>query len=223
LVPRLAPHSLVRLVGALVVLATLLHWALPHPLEAAPAGPTGPVVTALGLAAWALCCYLALVLALTALTQVRGCARCAGVLLSGLAPTAVRRVAAGLLGVGLLLGGTGTAGATEPVRPPATSDAAGYDWRPGVQPPVASVPAVPPTATPSAPTRSTPAPPPETVTVRPGDTLWELAAAELPGADARAVARAWPSWWTANRAVIGDDPDLLHPGQQLVRPSQATG
>lgn len=64
--------------------------------------------------------------------------------------------------------------------------------------------------------------PPDRHTVVAGDTLWGLAAAELrrngiaPTA-ARTSAR-WPAWWTANRAEVGPDPDLLHPGQQLHPP-----
>jgi len=55
--------------------------------------------------------------------------------------------------------------------------------------------------------------------VRPGDCLWDIAAEHLgPGATAADIARAWPRWYTTNRAVIGADPDLIHPGQQLVAP-----
>lgn len=57
-------------------------------------------------------------------------------------------------------------------------------------------------------------------TVAPGDTLWDLAAAELPpdatGAD---ITRAWQDWYTRNRAAIGPDPGLLLPGQLLTAPS----
>jgi nucleoid-associated protein YgaU len=59
------------------------------------------------------------------------------------------------------------------------------------------------------------------VVVRPGDTLWSLAAARLGGGDRaepRAVAAAWPRWWQANRAVVGPDPDLIRPGQVLQPP-----
>jgi nucleoid-associated protein YgaU len=58
----------------------------------------------------------------------------------------------------------------------------------------------------------------DVVAVRPGDSLWTLAARHLgPGATAAQVADAWPRWWAANRDVVGDDPDLLRPGQ-LLRP-----
>lgn len=59
----------------------------------------------------------------------------------------------------------------------------------------------------------------QVVVVRRGDTLWSIAARSL-GAQAtdQDVAEAWPSWYAANRATIGEDPDLLLPGQQLVVP-----
>lgn len=58
-------------------------------------------------------------------------------------------------------------------------------------------------------------------TVRHGDTLWDIAAAQLP-ADAgdTARARSCERWYTANRAVIGPDPDLLLPGMRLSHPDQ---
>ncbi|TXR58288.1 LysM peptidoglycan-binding domain-containing protein [Quadrisphaera setariae] len=55
--------------------------------------------------------------------------------------------------------------------------------------------------------------------VRSGDTLWSIAARNLPAGSTRAaVAAAWPRWYAANRAVIGSDPDHLRPGQRLVAP-----
>ena len=59
----------------------------------------------------------------------------------------------------------------------------------------------------------------DTVTVRRGDSLWSIAAAHLgSGATDAEVAAEWPHWYEVNRAVIGDDPDLLVPGQQLQAP-----
>lgn len=59
------------------------------------------------------------------------------------------------------------------------------------------------------------------VVVRPGDTLWDIARRHLPrGATDAQVARAWPRWYAANRAVIGPDPALIRPGQRL-RPPDA--
>ena len=61
------------------------------------------------------------------------------------------------------------------------------------------------------------------VVVQPGDSLWALAEQGLAArghadpSDAE-VAQAWPAWWSANREVVGDDPDLLHPGTTLLPP-----
>ena len=67
---------------------------------------------------------------------------------------------------------------------------------------------------------SAPAPdgPRETV-VRRGDTLWDIARAHLgPDATDAEVAAEWPRWHEANRSVVGDDPDVLLPGQVLRAP-----
>ena len=55
-----------------------------------------------------------------------------------------------------------------------------------------------------------------TVVIAPGDTLWDLAAARLPpeATDAQ-IAASWHDWYALNAAVIGQDPDLLHPGHVL--------
>jgi nucleoid-associated protein YgaU len=164
-------------------------------------------------------------------------------------PGALYRVAAGAAGVGLVLAPTSAAGASTPgpVGSAAVQSAAGADapvpprwpsdaplptpgWptggsdatatpaprpRPAHRPP-APAPAPRPTPTP------TPTPTDRTrqVVVRPGDSLWSLAADHLPAsAPAAAVARSWPRWYGANRAVIGADPDLLQPGQVLRVPA----
>ena len=59
------------------------------------------------------------------------------------------------------------------------------------------------------------------VVVHSGDSLWSLAQAHLgPTATPARVAQAWPTWWSANRSVIGDDPDLIHPGTHLLPPAR---
>jgi hypothetical protein len=66
-----------------------------------------------------------------------------------------------------------------------------------------------------------PGQPASQVVVRPGDSLWALAAAELgPGAGDAAVDARWPQWYAANAAVIGPDPDRLTPGQVLRTPDR---
>ncbi|WP_138442485.1 LysM peptidoglycan-binding domain-containing protein [Sinomonas susongensis] len=63
-------------------------------------------------------------------------------------------------------------------------------------------------------------PQPSAVEVRPGDSLWSIAARHLgPEAHALEVADMWPKWFERNRGVIGDDPDILRPGQLLVPPN----
>ena len=58
-----------------------------------------------------------------------------------------------------------------------------------------------------------------TVRVVPGDTLWGLATADLPAdATPAAVDERWRTIHAANREVIGADPDLILPGQQLRLP-----
>lgn len=74
---------------------------------------------------------------------------------------------------------------------------------------------------PASPAPRTSVAPTEVVVVHVGDTLWDIAQRRL-GPDARPVdvAAAWPRWYRANRAQIGPDPDLLHPGMELVAPGQ---
>ena len=58
-------------------------------------------------------------------------------------------------------------------------------------------------------------------TVEPGDTLWDIAAAHLQPSERSSarVHRYWQQIYRANRAGIGDDPDLIHPGTRLKVPS----
>ncbi len=57
------------------------------------------------------------------------------------------------------------------------------------------------------------------VIVRPGDSLWSLAARLLPHrAGDPEVSRAWHALYDANRTAVGADPDLIRPGTRLVVP-----
>lgn len=59
------------------------------------------------------------------------------------------------------------------------------------------------------------------VVVRRGDTLWSIARRSLPAdATPAEVAAACDRWHAANRAVIGDDPDLIFPHQRLTPPGK---
>ena len=57
------------------------------------------------------------------------------------------------------------------------------------------------------------------VVVRPGDTLWSIAARHLdPEATAGDIAESWPQWYAANRELIGPNPDRLAVGLVLTEP-----
>lgn len=58
-----------------------------------------------------------------------------------------------------------------------------------------------------------------TYVVRRGDSLWSIARRH-PG-DSGSVDLRWRAIWQANRDVVGDDPDLIHPGQALRLPDGA--
>jgi len=71
-----------------------------------------------------------------------------------------------------------------------------------------------------APVVASPAHLPATVVVRPGDTLWALAASALPdGATDAEITTAWHALYAANRDVVSD-PDLIYPGTALDLPTQ---
>lgn len=53
--------------------------------------------------------------------------------------------------------------------------------------------------------------------VRPGDSLWSIAEAAPGGGDGD-IEERWRAIWAANRDVIGDDPDVILPGQRLRLP-----
>lgn len=60
-----------------------------------------------------------------------------------------------------------------------------------------------------------------TVRVRSGDTLWALAAADLPADSPDAlIAARWHAIYAANRSLIGPDPDVIVPGQRLRLPGK---
>jgi hypothetical protein len=57
---------------------------------------------------------------------------------------------------------------------------------------------------------------PDTYVVRPGDSLWSIARAHPGGTGS--VEHRWRAIWQANRDLVGDDPDLILPGQALRLP-----
>ncbi len=119
---------------------------------------------------------------------------------------------------------------------PATAASASTGWLPVPDRPVdgpTTQPTAPPTARPSA--QPTPRPtaqpsPPRAshaagvVVVAPGDSLWGLARGLLaPSASQAEVLALTERLAARNRAVIGADPDLIHPGQRLQLPPTPPG
>lgn len=96
------------------------------------------------------------------------------------------------------------------------------DADPGPPPPVNPVwtPSPPPARTGLlVPGRRPGVPEPRLVTVLRGDSLWAIAARELGGtANDADIAAAWRHIYRANASVVGPDPDLLLPGQELLVP-----
>ncbi len=94
---------------------------------------------------------------------------------------------------------------------------------PAATPPPASAPSAPATAGgpphPAPPPEATPGSAKDHVVVH-GDSLWEIAASTLgPGAGTGEIAGLVAEVYQLNRDVIGSDPDLILPGQQLQLPS----
>jgi nucleoid-associated protein YgaU len=162
-------------------------------------------VWAAAWAAWLLAAYLVICIAACGLVTARRIHRRES-LVAALSPGLVRRLVAVALGAGLATSGVvavPAAGAERPHRGAAAghhrATTASLDW-PGMGRAVHPVS--------------------RRVLVRPGDSLWSVAARALGrAATTPAIAAAWPAWWAANRRVVGPDPDLIHPGQRLVPPA----
>lgn len=191
-------------------------------------GPTAPLLAAVSAAAWLCTAWLALVAVLEQGARVPGrLGRLAGGTVRRVAPGPVRalvRTAVGVSVAASVLAGPTAALAEDRTPTVAGSTADSLDW-PGVAPvtagPATAAPA-PRTAPPAAAPTVAPAavvPPSGEVVVHRGDSLWSIAQRALgPSAGNAQVAQAWPRWWAANRAVVGDDPDLIHPGDRLSAP-----
>ncbi len=162
---------------------------------------------------------------LTLGTQALRCTHtAAGRLARRMTPSLVRRLLAGACGAAMLTAPAVSLPAT--AAPADHADARPAQHRPAQHRPGSSSPSTPwPGAlpVPDRPTRADaravarPSPHPQPrVRVRPGDTLWAIAARHLrPDARVADVATAWPFWFRRNRRLIGPDPDLIHPGTRL--------
>jgi nucleoid-associated protein YgaU len=214
----------------------------------ARAGADTVVSTLAATALWVVCVWLGLALLSVLAGALPGTA---GVIARSFASAAVpailRRAVAGTLGVGILV--APAAALASPVPSPTSSARSASPALPSPLPapswPSARAGSAQPTiATPGWPSTAEPIPRPpggtgppaarddrrqppaanESVVVRPGDSLWVIAAARIgrPASDDQ-VAVAWPRWYVANRVEIGSDPNLIKPGQILHAPRPAEG
>lgn len=240
--PHVVGHVLAAAATSLVV-GTAVAWILALAWITARADVTAPgpasadellalaaATLALVIAAWLLVGTV-----LEVLAHVPGrIGRAAQVWAEHLTPALARRIAAFLLGVGVGVAG----GPSQAVASPRPSATAVSVTDPGLVPtPSAPGPSAPdpgfspapvaPGFTPTAPRVRPQADPAllggrvapradREVVVHRGDTLWSIAARHLgPQASDAEIAWAWPRWFDLNRALIGDDPDVILPGQIL--------
>jgi nucleoid-associated protein YgaU len=241
------PALSVATVAAVSVVLLRLAWlpgigatALPHALATTSPTRSLPLVLALVMTGFALWLAATVLVALAA--QTPGTAgRWAGTVLRRLAPAAVRQALAVALGLTVLTSTAGAAQAAGPASHPtiaqtATAPSLSLDW-PVTPPPAPAlnldrpVPVVHhdpgrglslvtsgPRSAPTVPAAQAFSGHP--VTVRPGDSLWRIAARALPrGTAGTVIERSWHRWYAANRTVIGPDPSLIQPGQHLTPPA----
>ena len=169
------------------------------PLDVAITGLAA--VALLGCAAW-----LWLVTTVVVVEALRG-ADVSGPAPHGV-PAGVRRVVMAACGVALAGGLTQPSHAAGPhVRSPHAGPLAVLTGLPLPDRAVAGAPSRPRTVR------------DRTVRVRPGESLWSLAARDLPADSPDAVVAArWHAIYAANRSLIGPDPDVIVPGQRLRLP-----
>jgi len=231
------PVGMVAVLAALVTTTAALRWGTSGVLAAVttpgPADFDDLLALAAAGAAWAVLGWLAAGLLLSMASQARHRDGRLARLAQAITPLAVRRLAALLLGLGLVGAPLAVALPAQADRNVATAeeranaDAPPVDlpgleeWTPDrPAPAVASSgkTAEPLTLLVSRPHRGRGVS--DHVVVRRGDTLWDIAARALgPDASIADIAASWPRWHAANTSTIGPDPDLILPGQLLRPPS----
>ncbi len=207
---------------------TLAAAALRTPdVDAALRGPVALAAAAVLVIASAV---LALALSAEVLRAAGRAGRVVGVL-DRITPRPLRRTAAVAVAAAVLVGGTATGvaagrtGAPGPDDPPVVADRDSLERRTGTPKPRirdGRAP-VPDSHAPAPDRRGPPASGPnaagDTYVVEPGDCLWSIAARRLgPSATNAAVDVAWRRIYERNRAAVGDDPNLIHPGLVLALP-----
>jgi hypothetical protein len=185
----------------MALIGAVLYVVMP-PLTKPPTAPEELAIWLVGVLALAAYGWLVLALAVTAAGRLPGQAgRIGRMLQRAVVPAAIRPLLATALAAGLTVTPLSVAAAGAPHDPHETTDQSGVSASSPVRAPVSPVMDRQPWV------------------VRPGDTLWAIAAAHLGGRPRpAAIAAEWPRWWAANRRVIGADPDLIVPGQRLTPP-----
>lgn len=222
------------LVGCGAFLVAAAAWAPPLPTGGCTAwwlwwraDPQRGLALLAGGVGWLLAAWLFLVTALALLaTSAHGLGRIAGRAGELLTPRIARGVLEALLGAALAVGSAGPAlaGGAAPAVTVATSPSLAP-----VPAPVVAAPVLPGLLDLDRPGVSWPviAPAkqrpvlthPVSYRVRPGDTLWGLAAARLPAhSSTERITRGWQEWYLVNRQQIGADPGMLLVGETLVVP-----
>ena len=201
-----------------------------------PASPADGILVMVAFVGVVLSLWVGLGMALSALSVLPGALGQASTRLADrVAPAVVRKVIAFVLGTALtaaLVPGTAVAGSAHPTPRQAVVTSAQYavgvlahvagtidtskdadaapgpSWSPDRR-------ALPPNSTghPGGPGG------PGEIVVRRGDNLWSIAARHLgPTATTTDISAEWHRWFAANRHVIGDDANLITPGQVLHPP-----
>jgi hypothetical protein len=221
---------LTRPSGRLPSLTHLSSWLQATPVDAA-------LLTVTWLLGWAAVAWLTVIAFLAAASAMPGLiGALSRWLLRLIAPRALRRTVELALGISLaagpIFGGVALAAAPPAAQPNAVLSLPTLDRplgaipsldRPSLDRPSLDRPSLdrPSVAAPSLdrPRQATTTKRP--VSVHRGDSLWLIAARGL-GHDASdaQIAAEWPRWYEANRGAIGDDPQLIQPGQQLQPPQR---
>ena len=199
-----------------------------------PASPADGILVMVAFVGVVLSLWVGLGMALSALSALPGALGQASTRLADrVAPAVVRKVIAFVLGTALtaaLVPGTAVAGSAHPTPREAVVTSAQYavgvlsrvtgtihtsedaDAAPGPSwsPDLRAIPA-----------KSVGGPSgPHEIVVRRGDNLWSIAARHLgPTATTTEISAEWHRWFAANRHVIGDDANLITPGQVLRPPA----
>ena len=195
--------------------------------------PDAALAQLAGAALWLVAAWLGAGLLAALLAHLPGVAGAVARRIAAVAlPRVLQRVVVGSLGAGIVLAPVAASAAAAPSPPIASPTSTAVPSPVWPSSPPASTPAPRwPVSTPRAhPAPPRPAPPAHRpapaaptgtpVRVHAGDTLWRLAADRLgPASRPHRVTHYWQRIYAANRAVIGGDPDRIHPGQQLVLPA----